>query len=223
MQSKSTTVADYLASLPEDRRDALNAVRQVILKNLDKTFREGMQYGMIGYFVPHDTYPAGYHCDPKQPLPYAGLASQKGHMSLYLMGLYVGADAGAAHPDAIWFQKAWLATGKKLDMGKACVRFKKLDDLPLEVIGEAFRRLPAKVYIERYERVLGDRTPKSAKAPTSAAKNSPASPPPKKSAKAGKATSPKPASVKPAKAKGTPKAKAGTSKAPARSKRSAGS
>ena len=88
MQSKATTVEQYLAELPEDRRMALEAVRQVVLKNLDKDFEEGMQYGMIGYYVPHRVYPAGYHCDPKQPLPFAHLASQKNHMALYLMCIY---------------------------------------------------------------------------------------------------------------------------------------
>jgi hypothetical protein len=83
MQSKAATVEQYLASLPEDRRTALGAVRKVILNNLDKDFEEGMQYGMIGYYVPHRVYPAGYHCDPRQPLPFAGLASQKNYMSVY--------------------------------------------------------------------------------------------------------------------------------------------
>jgi len=154
MQTKATTVQAYLDSIPEDRRASVSAVRQVILKNLDPDFREGMQYGMIGYFIPHERYPAGYHCDPKQPLPYVGLASQKGHMSLHMMGLYIGTGATE---DAPWFEKAWRASGKKLDMGKACIRFKHVDDLALEVIAESIRRIPAKVYIERYEQVL--RTP----------------------------------------------------------------
>ncbi|HEV7488121.1 MAG TPA: DUF1801 domain-containing protein [Thermoanaerobaculia bacterium] len=90
MQSKATTVSDYLASLPPDRRTAIEAVREVILANLDHDYEEGMQYGMIGYYVPHRVYPAGYHADPKQGLPFAGLASQKNYMSVYLMGLYCG-------------------------------------------------------------------------------------------------------------------------------------
>src|SRR3954452_8277978 len=117
MQSKATTVEDYLKSLPEDRRLAISAVRKVILENLDKDYEEGIQYGMIGYYVPHRVFPAGYHCDPRQPLPVAGLASQKGHMSLYLMAVYGHGDTGA------WFREAWAKTGKKLDMGKSCVRF----------------------------------------------------------------------------------------------------
>ena len=88
MQSKATTVEQYLNELPPDRRDAIAAVRDVILRNLDSNYEEGMQYGMIGYFVPHHIYPAGYHCDPKQPLPYVCLASQKNHMAIHLMGIY---------------------------------------------------------------------------------------------------------------------------------------
>lgn len=145
MQSKATTVEQYLAELPEDRRAAIAAVRKVILKNLDKDFEEGMQYGNIGYFVPHRIFPAGYHCDPSQPLCFAGLASQKNHMAVYLMCQYGSTN------EATWFQKAWAKTGKKLDMGKSCVRFKKLEDLALDVIGEAIRRVSAKKYIEFYE------------------------------------------------------------------------
>jgi hypothetical protein len=148
MQSNAATVDQYLAELPEDRRQAIAAVRKVIRKNLDKDFEEGMQYGMIGYYVPHRLYPAGYHCDPRQPLPYACLASQKNHMSLYLMPLY--GDAAALK----WFQGAWAKTGKKLDMGKSCIRFKKVDDLALDVIGEAFQRTNAQRYIKLYESAI---------------------------------------------------------------------
>ncbi|HMN40216.1 MAG TPA: DUF1801 domain-containing protein [Phycisphaerales bacterium] len=148
MQSKATTVDAYLASLPEDRRAALSALRAVFLKNLDKDYREGMQYGMIGYFVPHEVFPPGYHCDPRQPLPFAGMASQKGHLSLYMMCTYSHAGTKS------WFEQAWRATGKKLDMGKACVRFKRIEDVPLEVVGEAIRRMPAKKWIEIYTQSL---------------------------------------------------------------------
>jgi hypothetical protein len=147
MQSKATTVAKYLAELPEDRRAAITTLRKTILANLDPGFEEGMQYGMIGYYVPHSRFPAGYHCDPSQPLPFAALASQKQHMALYLMGLYCGPN-GAAVGD--WFKDAWTRAGKKLDMGRACVRFKKLDELPLDVIAGVFRRLTAKGYIADY-------------------------------------------------------------------------
>jgi len=153
MQSKAKTVAEYLASLPDDRRRALEAVRRVILDNLDSGYEEGMSYGVIGYYVPHRVYPAGYHCDPKQGLPFAGLASQKNYMSLYLMGLYCGCVDGVSDTALMqWFRDAWAKSGRKLDMGKTCIRFRKLEDLPLDVIGEAIRRLPASVYIEQYER-----------------------------------------------------------------------
>ena len=137
MQSQATTVGQYPAELPDDRRAAIEAVRAVILANLDSDYEERMQYGMIGYAVPHRVFPAGYHCDPRQPLPFAGLASQKGYMSLYLMGCYLDP------PELAWLEAAWAKTGKKLDKGKSCIRFKKLDDLALDVIGEAIRRQPA--------------------------------------------------------------------------------
>jgi hypothetical protein len=148
MQSKALTVQDYLASLPKDRREALSAVRDVILKNLDKDYEEGMTYGMIGYYVPHRIYPAGYRCNPKMPLPFVNLGSQKNYMSLHLMCAYVGCEDGEGATDmSRWFRDAWAKTGKKLDMGKACIRFNKAEDLALEVIGEAIRRVPTKAWI----------------------------------------------------------------------------
>jgi hypothetical protein len=168
MQSKATTVKAYLSELPEDRRKALEALRKVIRKNLDKGYEEGMQYGMIGYYVPHKVFPDGYHCDPSQPLPFGGMASQKNHMSFYFMCIY--GDEKLRD----WFIKAWKKTGKKLDMGKACIRFKKIDDLPLEVIGEAVRRVPVKQFIDFYTstiRKTSKRSPaKTAKAKTAKAK-----------------------------------------------------
>ena len=157
MQSKASTVAQYLAELPADRRDAVEAVRKVVKANLDSQYEEGMQYGMIGFYVPHKVFPAGYHCDPKQPLPFAALASQKNYISLYLMGVYCGCAEG---PDGVetshakWFREAWAKSGKKLDMGRACLKFTKLEELALDVIGEAIRRVPAKTYIEQYQNVL---------------------------------------------------------------------
>jgi len=164
MQSKATTVDGYLHALPPDRRRALESVRAVILGNLDPGYEEGMQYGVIGYYVPHSVYPKGYHCDPKQPLPFAALASQKNYMSLYLMSVYCGCtDQGAAGEHARWFREAWAKSGKKLDMGKACIRFKKVEDLPLDVIGEAVRRIPAAAYIRFCEAALaGPRKRKAA-------------------------------------------------------------
>lgn len=145
MISKAQTVKQYLAGLPSERRKSLEAVRAVILKNLDDGYEEGMQHGMISYFVPHRVYPAGYHCDPSQPLPFAGLTSRKGYMSLSLMGIY------AREKQKQWFCKARAKTGKKLDMGKACIRFKKVEDVPLTVIGQAIARLPVKKFIACYE------------------------------------------------------------------------
>ena len=159
MPKNFKTVEDYLASLPPDRREAIQAVREVILKNLDDDYSEGIQYGMIGYFVPHSIYPPGYHCDPKQPLPFAGLASQKNHMAIYLMCVY-----GNATLDN-WLRDEWAKTGKKLDMGKSCIRFKKLADLPLELIGRAIARVPAKKFIADFESQIAKRgTPRKAAA-----------------------------------------------------------
>jgi len=148
MPSKARSVEQYLAELPEDRRAAIQAVREIILANLDSDYAEGMQYGMIGYFVPHSVHPCGYHCDPKQPLPFVGLGSQKNHMALYLMCVYADAD------QAKWFRTAWAKTGKKLDMGKACLRFKKIDNLALDVIGELIARVPARKYVAACEAAL---------------------------------------------------------------------
>jgi len=140
MQSKATTVTEYLAELPEDRRAALKKVRAVIRKNLPKGYKEGMQYGMIGYYIPLKKYPKTYN---GQPLAIAGLASQKQYMSVYLMGVYGEEEQ--------WFREAWAKTGKKLDMGKCCVRFKKLEDLSLELLGEVVARLTPDEFIARYE------------------------------------------------------------------------
>jgi uncharacterized protein YdhG (YjbR/CyaY superfamily) len=148
MQSGAATVAEYVKSLPPDRREAIEALRKVILANMDPLLEEGMNYGMIGYYIPHRHYPAGYHCDPKQPLPYAGLASQKNHMSYYTMAIY------GDEKEVEWFKSEWKKTGKKMDMGKSCIRFKKLDDLPLELIAASIRRSTVKKFIEQYERVI---------------------------------------------------------------------
>ncbi len=155
MQSKATSIAAYLAELPDERRQAIEAVRAVIRKNLDAGFEEGIQYGMIGYFVPHSLYPSGYHCDPRQPLPFAALASQKNYMSLYLMSVYSESNQRKQ------FEAAWAKSGKKLNMGKACIRFRKLEDVALDAIGEAIRRVTAKGYIDVCERILKDRPQKA--------------------------------------------------------------
>lgn len=148
MQSKAATVDEYLKSLPKERREAIEAIRAVVRKNLDTGFEEGMSYGMMGYYVPHSIYPAGYHCDPKQPLPFAGIASQKNAISLYLMGLYMD-QASTKH-----FVEEWKKTGKKLDMGKSCIRAKSIDGFALDVIGDAIKRMKLNDYIRIYESIL---------------------------------------------------------------------
>ena len=147
MQSKATTVGQYLKELPEDRRVAVSAIRSMILKNLDKDFEEGIQYGMIGYYVPHRIFPDGYRCDPKQPLPFVSVASQKNHMAVYLMCIYMDKSEEE-------FRKAWQKTGKKLDMGKSCIRFKKLEDVALDVIADVIRNITAKGFVARYQEEL---------------------------------------------------------------------
>ena len=148
MPSEAQDVEGYLASLPEDRREAITAIREVILKNLPIGYEEGMQWGMPSYFVPLSTYPSGYNCQPDQPLPFVGFASQKNHMAFYGFCIYMD--------DALKdrFVDDWKKTGKKLDMGKSCVRFKKLEDVPLKVIGNTVKRVPMKKYIKQYEEQL---------------------------------------------------------------------
>jgi len=140
MKSKATTVEEYLAELPAERRDAMASVRKVILKNLPKGYEEVLQYGMLGYVVPLKVFPAGYLNRKSEPLPYVCLASQKNYMSIYLMSAYGDAEAQ--------FRKEYEATGKRLDMGKSCVRFRGVEDLPLDVIGRAVARYPVKKWIE---------------------------------------------------------------------------
>ena len=148
MQSKSKSVEEYMAALPEDRLEAITAIREVILKNLHKGYEEGMRWGMPSYFVPLSAYPAGYNCQPDQPLPFVGFASQKNHMAFYGFCIYM--DEALKNR----FVEDWEKTGKKLDMGKSCVRFKKLEDVPLKVIGDAVKRVPMKKYIKQYEEQL---------------------------------------------------------------------
>jgi hypothetical protein len=149
MQSKVANVEAYLAEQTPERRQTLEAVRRLMRQNLDARIAEGISYGMIGYFVPHAIFPAGYHCDPKQPLPFAGLAAQKGHFSLYLMGLYLDPELTAR------FEARWQASGKKLDMGKSCVRFKRLEDLASEAIAETLRGMDLDAYLATYQARYG--------------------------------------------------------------------
>lgn len=149
MQSKATTVEDYLKELPEDRKVAMTELRKVISKNLPKGFKEGMGYGMMGYDVPHSKYPAGYHCDPTKPLPFMGLASQKNFIAVYHMGVY-------ADPKLLkWFTDEYPKHSKtKLDMGKSCIRFKKPDQIPFKLIGELASKMTPDDWIKLYEKNL---------------------------------------------------------------------
>jgi hypothetical protein len=151
MRSNAPTVQQYLKELNDDRRRAIEAVRKVVLANIDrKKVEEGMHYGMIGYYIPHRIYPKGYHCTPELPLPYICLGSQKNYLSLYMMGIYDGAGEAKA------FRDAWIKSGKKLDMGKSCIRFKKAEDLALDVIADTIRKTPIDSYIARYEAVINE-------------------------------------------------------------------
>jgi hypothetical protein len=149
MQSKAATVTDYIDSLPPERKQAVSTIRKTILKHLPKGFAEVMNYGMIGYVVPHQLYRPGYHVDPRQPLPFLGLASQKNYISFYHMALY---DRGPLHE---WLVDAWPeATAQKLDMGKCCVRLKKPEDIPLDVIAELVKKMTPAQWIAAYEQNL---------------------------------------------------------------------
>ena len=148
MRSEAKTVDEYLLSLPEERREAISKVRKVILQNLPDGYEESMNWGMISYEVPLSTCPDTYN---GQPLTYAALASQKNHMAVYLSGIYM--DEAAREK----FESDYKATGKKFDVGKSCVRFRKLDDLPLPVIGEAIRYLPADEFVARVKAVHSPR------------------------------------------------------------------
>ena len=143
MRSEATTVDQYLAELPDDRRAAIETVRDAIVANLPPCFHEGMNFGMIVYELPLETYPDTYN---GQPLMYAALASQKNHMAVYLTAVYSDENSRDA------FLERYRATGKRLDMGKSCVRFRKLDDLPIDLIGDTIASMDVDTFIENYER-----------------------------------------------------------------------
>ena len=151
MQSSTTTPEEYIATLPEDRQKIISQIRKTILKNLPKGYKEGMGYGMICYSVPDSIYPPGYHVDPKMPLGLISLASQKNHIALYHMCLYAG-------PYLEWFQEEWKKVStKKLDMGKSCIRFKKAEDVPLELIGRLAAKITPQEWIKIYEDAIKKR------------------------------------------------------------------
>lgn len=142
VQSDAKTVEDYLADLPEDRRDAIEAVRHVILDNLPEGIVETMNWGMISYDVPLDIHPDTYN---DKPLMFAALASQKRHMSVYLSAIYADPDLSA------WFRYEYEKSGKKMDIGKSCVRFRTLDDVPLDLVGEAIGKVTIDEFVGAYE------------------------------------------------------------------------
>jgi hypothetical protein len=146
MQSKAKAVDEYIQSLPEDRKKIINEIRKVILINLPKGFSEGVAYGMIGYCVPLSMYSKGYHCDPGTPLPFMAVASQKNFVALYHMGIY-------GDPKLLkWFKDEYVKACKtKLDMGKSCIRLKKIDDIPYKLIGELCSKITPAQWIEFYE------------------------------------------------------------------------
>jgi len=147
MQSHATNPDEYLAQLPTERREAMTELRRTILENLPEGFVETMSYGMIGYIVPHSSYASGYHAKPKDPLPFINIASQTNHIALYHMGLY--ANEGLLS----WFVGEYeAASGRKIDMGKGCVRFKPREKIPYELIGALVRKISMKQWIAAYEK-----------------------------------------------------------------------
>ncbi|MDH7447515.1 DUF1801 domain-containing protein [Aquimarina sp. 2201CG14-23] len=146
MQYKASTPDEYIEAIPEERREVMQHLRKVILDNLPKGFSEEMNYGLIGYVIPHKTYPNGYHCDPKLPLPFMNIASQKNFIAVYHMGIYADKEL------MDWFVGEYPKYVKtKLDMGKSCIRFKKIDQIPLKLIGELASKMTPEKWIEIYE------------------------------------------------------------------------
>ncbi len=147
MQSTAATIKEYINEAPEDRQSALEQLRKVISKNLPKGFKEAMGYGMPGFVVPHSLYPAGYHCSPELPLPFVSFASQKNFIAVYHMGLY-------ADPQLLkWFVDEYASRVKsKLDMGKSCIRFKKPEQIPFDLVGELCTKMTVDEWIALYEK-----------------------------------------------------------------------
>lgn len=147
MKYEAATPDEYIAQLPEDRKEVIEKLREIIKDNLPKGFEEGINYNMLGYYVPHSIYPSGYHCDPKLPLPFMNLASQKNSVNLYHSGIY-------ANPEIHdWFVAEYPKHAKrKLDMGKSCIRFKKMDDIPYDLIAELCTKITVEDWIALYEK-----------------------------------------------------------------------
>ena len=147
MKYSASTPEEYIAQIPDERKEVMQKLRSAILKNLPKGFEEGINYGMIGYFVPHSIYPDGYHCSPELPLPFISIASQKNSINLYHMGIY--ADKNLYD----WFVSEYPKYSKrKLDMGKSCVRFKKIDEIPYDLIGELCTKMTVEQWVDLYEK-----------------------------------------------------------------------
>lgn len=149
MTYEASTPEQYITQLPKDRKPILEKLRSIIKKNLPKGFEEGIQYGMIAYYVPHTTYPDGYHCNPKEPLPFLSFASQKNSVNLYHMGIYSKKDIFD------WFVGEYPKHCKrKLDMGKSCIRFKKMEEIPFELIGQLCTKLTVNQWVTTYETAI---------------------------------------------------------------------
>lgn len=149
MKATGTTVSEILNNIPEDRAEAFNKLHEVIIANLPKGFEAAISYGGLGYVVPHSLYPAGYHCKPAEPLPFAGLASQKNSINLYHMGIY-------AIPELLeWFVAEYPKNSlQKPDMGKSCIRFKKMNQIPYKLIGELMQKISVSEWITIYEKQI---------------------------------------------------------------------
>lgn len=153
MQIRAQSPDEYVELVSDDKREAISRLREVILENLPEGFRECVNYGMIGYVVPHELYPQGYHCDPKLPLPFMSIAAQKNFIAVYHMGIYSNEKL------LDWFTKEHAARiSTKLDMGKGCIRYKKPENIPFDLIGELASRMTAQEWIKIYENALGSRT-----------------------------------------------------------------
>jgi uncharacterized protein YdhG (YjbR/CyaY superfamily) len=149
MKSKAQSISEYINSLSSDQKKAVTKLRSIIKKNLPKGFAEVFTYGMIGYAVPHSLYPEGYHCDPKLPLPFVNLSAQKNFIALYHMGIYSMKDLYS------WFRDAYKKiTGKKPDMGKSCIRFKNIDQIPHDLIAELMVKVTPAQWITFYEKTI---------------------------------------------------------------------
>lgn len=149
MELKTNSIKEYIEQIPQERKMYFNKLRNTILSYIPKGFEEQLNYGMIGYVVPHNLYPKGYHCDPKLPLPFINIASQKNFIAVYHMGIY-------ANPKLLeWFVTEYPKHCKlKLDMGKSCIRFKKVEQIPYKLIGELVKKMSVKEWIDLYEKVL---------------------------------------------------------------------